>query len=221
MKTLIAFLLLSVPLQAQEIIPVFFAGGQSNAKPAWAQAIQEELRRIYHPQTVVVNHRHGGNGLWNWSDDGFPQPNYFEDTVILEDAMLAIVAEGNTPVFEGIFWFQGESDCYAGPVSRYRERFRDMAGWYRNEFNPDSAICIMVIDGILPWTNHTQENIDGLRAAQFDIGQPRPGFSLVDTRIYERYDQLHLTVDSQIDCGIAAARAFTFTFGPRKLTKSR
>ena len=194
-----------------DLIPVFFAGGQSNAKPDWATSIQDELRTSYDPAAVVVNNRHNGNWLYSWSDDGVMQANYQADSAAIQSTLERIISEGNTPDFQGIFWFQGESDSGGKfAVLRYEKRFKDMIDAYERDFETDIFTTIMVMDMDPAYprpTPFSQDRIDQLRAIQFGLGEDSMMTSL-DSRGYGRYDAWHLTTSEQQRLGKNAALAF-------------
>ena len=207
----------SMNVAQAEVVPVFLAGGQSNAKIQWANAIETELRAIYHPKAEVVHSFHPGDWLGQWSSDGVPQGNFTEDSAKVAITMESIREAGDTPVFRGIFWFQGEGDTGSSvSIGLYKNRFRDMVSWYQLEYGESPCVCIMVIDAILPWAGRNQQNVDAMRQVLMDIGEPRPNVSRVDTRGYERSDPVHLTIPALEVLGVNAARAFTYTYGPRE-----
>lgn len=194
-----------------DTVPVFFAGGQSNAKPDWSNSIENELREGYDPRTVVVNQRHNGNWLSQWSANGIMQANYDSDLAVILETLEQIRLEGDTPEFRGLFWFQGESDTGGRlAVENYEQRFTDMKRAYENNFSRELFATIMVIDMDPAYerpTVNTQGRIDDLRAIQMALGEDSLMTS-VDSRGYSRYDAWHLTISEQQRLGRNAAFAF-------------
>jgi len=194
-----------------ENVPVFLVGGQSNAKQVWAESIEATLRETYNEQTVVVSSFHSGNWLFRWHFQGEPGPNYVEDSNAINEAFEAIIAAGDTPVLEGVFWFQGEGDTgWDVAIRAYAERFQDMINQYESDFQTELLTTIMVIDADPNFSldvNRTRETVEDLRTVQFGIGNRRDS-TAVDTRGFQRGDIWHLP-DSELErLGEEAASAF-------------
>lgn len=147
-----------------ELVTVYLAAGQSNAKATWANSIQSTLRDLRGDSSVVAHSQHNGDALGQWFTDE-PRGNYFDDLAVLNSSFAAVVAAGDTPVFGGLFWFQGESDTGAfATMNMYQQRFNDMLLEYENDLNLSAAVqfAIMVIDadpGFNLPANRTQQKI--------------------------------------------------------------
>ena len=113
--TLVTSVGLVFSASASKTVNVFFAGGQSNAKQTWASAIASGLQAGYGSTLAMVWSNHSGEGLANWFTTQ-PQSNYSNDfwnvsgTGVLQSQIRAITNAGDKVAFQGIFWFQGETD---------------------------------------------------------------------------------------------------------------
>lgn len=227
--TLLMTILLAVAAPAQAAVRnVFFAGGQSNAKQVWAEAIASGLQAGYGSSLVMVWTNHSGQALSNWFTTD-PKVNYSNDlftaagTGVLQAQMQALVDAGDEPVFQGFFWFQGESDTgtnasnYA-TMDAYTNRFQGMLAQLRSdlELTNDVRFTLAVIDintNFLEGSSRDLACVDYLRARQTEMSSTPPG-SYVDTRGYNRpSDAWHLPTDELTRLGGNMAAAFTNKFG--------
>ena len=193
------------------IVEVYLASGQSNAKAVWAQSIEDNLNRLRTgPDIVVVHTTHPGAWLSSWWYNGSPQINYLLDITILQNKITDLINQGKTPVFKGLFWFQGEGDTGAySAMNDYKERFNSIIDKLANDtgFN-DFFISIVVIDiNSDPFFDNpenslgrTREDIEYMRSILFELAHELNGFA-VDSRHYERVDLFHLPTDALISLG--------------------
>lgn len=66
-KTFLLFLFLSPGITNANIINVFFAGGQSNAKSEWVNGIKDALIASNKYENIVIVHQiHPGDWLHSW-----------------------------------------------------------------------------------------------------------------------------------------------------------
>lgn len=207
---------------------VFFAGGQSNAKSTWASAIAGGLQAGYGSGLVMVFTNHSGEGLANWFTTT-PQANYSNDfynasgTGVLQSQIRAITNAGDKVVFQGIFWFQGETDTGSyGSMDAYTNRVGLMLARLKQDmgFTNDVRLVYAVIDGNPdPYYDdpantggRTRADVDYLRAYQIAQGSGSK-FAYADTRGYTRTDMWHLTTAELSRQGAAMSAAYTAKFG--------
>lgn len=206
MRFLAVFLIfLAIPAQAANV-SVFFAGGQSNAKAVWADSISNTLvQRGGYENPLVVHSTHPGHWLSHWYTTG-PQSGYLTDffnpqgTGILETALRSITDAGNTPIFSGFFWFQGEGDSGSqNSIDIYEERFTNMLGDISAEIGSPIPFTLAIIDADpnfpLP-TGRTWEKVNNMRQTLIDLATNSLEGSYVDTRGYDRIDSWHLTSEA-------------------------
>ena len=70
------------------------------------------------------------------------------DIAILQNTITDLINQGKTPIFKGLFWFQGEGDSGAySAMNDYKERFNSITDKLASDtgFN-DFFISIVVID---------------------------------------------------------------------------
>ena len=203
----------NAPIAIAADVDVFFAGGQSNALLSpWATSIENVLSGSGHYNNVQVVHaRHSGETIANWVlEDGLGgysrQANYLNDFYnpagggLIRQAFDDIIANGDTPVLRGFFWFQGESDTdYAGEVNAYRDRFVGMLDMLEADLGLDQPIdfSMAIIDyGVNNnLTTSHQARVNDLRAVQTQIGNDFSNGVAVDTRPFSRRDTWHLNTD--------------------------
>ena len=213
---------------ATKTVNVFFAGGQSNAKSTWASAIASGLQAGYGSTLVMVNTTHSGEGLANWFTTT-AQANYTNDfwnsdgTGALQSQLRAITNAGDNVVFQGIFWFQGETDTgsYAS-MDAYTNRVALMVAKLKQDLGMTNSVrfTYAVIDGNPdPFYDNptnsggrTRADINYLRAYQSAQGS-QAQFAYVDTRGYTRTDMWHLTTTELTRLGTAMSAAYTTKFG--------
>ena len=208
------------------LINVFFAGGQSNATGAWADAITAELvADPAYDNVVMVHSYHPGNWLQTWYTTG-PQANYETDffnasqTGVLEAQLAAITAAGDTYVLSGFFWFQGEGDTGSTEAADlYESRFMAMLNQIKTDagLNYDIPFTLAVIDANpddFP-EGRTLEQINYLRnIQQNELAVAANNGTSVDTRGYTRTDAWHLTTEAKQSLGAVMAQQHIATFNP-------
>ena len=216
---------------ASKTVNVFFAGGQSNAKSTWASAIANGLQAGYGSTLVMTWTNHSGEGLANWFTTT-PQVNYSNDfwnaagTGVLQSQIRAITNAGDKVVFQGVFWFQGETDTgsYAS-MDAYTNRVGLMLARLKQDFGltNDVRLVYAIIDGNSDplYDNpantggRTRADVDYLRAYQIAQGSG-PQFAYADTRGYARSDMWHLLTSGPDELsrqGLAMSAAYTTKFG--------
>ncbi|MCC6682380.1 MAG: hypothetical protein IT445_15880 [Phycisphaeraceae bacterium] len=206
-------LLAAAPQATASNVDIFYAGGQSNAVyDPWATNILSVLAGSgYYQNLQLVHARHPGETIANWvleaSDGSYSkQINYLNDfynpsgTGLLQQTIAQVIQNGDTPVFRGFFWFQGESDTdYAGEVSAYRGRYLGMLDMLQQDLGLSAPIdfCMSIIDyGIN--NNLTEAHkvlVNQLRDVQTQIGLDFNYGVAVDSRPYIRRDTWHLETD--------------------------
>ncbi len=203
-------------------VSVFFAGGQSNATPRWASAIEQTLADSGSYENVLVVHAyHPGNWMYEWFNES-PQGNYFHDffnasgTGVLESALNEIAVAGNTYVFSGLFWFQGEGDTGSYQhMDIYQQRFLGMLDRLQldiyGQVEGELPFMMTLIDGNPDYempAGRTWEQIEYMRQLQMTIASNASYGSFVDSRGYERRDDWHLTGSEAERLGGATANQF-------------
>ena len=135
------------PYAQAAVVDVFIATGQSNAYwpvgPAptyegsydFGKGVQDALTAsgLFSNPTVVLDGQPGIE-IAQWHDGTNPQWLYngqFFNTAggaagSLEAQMNSIIANGDTPVFRGLFWFQGEADGQNGTEAQYAGRWNSL-----------------------------------------------------------------------------------------------
>ena len=176
---------------------------------------------------LVVHVNHSGNAMSQWFTDS-PQSNYRADcfnasgTGVLQARFGAIAAGGDTPVFKGFFWFQGESDtipaatrdAYAGRVGGMMTQLASDLG-----VTNDVPFTLAVIDANQdPFYDdpantggRTRADIEALRTVQSALASSPPG-SGVDTRGYSRSDVWHLPTSELTRLGTTMADVYLAAF---------
>ena len=136
-----------------DVVNLYFAGGQSNAKVEWASAIEVRLGEVI-DNVEVVHIRHSGNAMSQWYTTS-AQANYETDffntsaTGVLETAIAQIEAAGDDPVFRGFFWFQGEGDTGdTNTMDLYAGRFNGMLSELKSDLgiSEDIEFTMALID---------------------------------------------------------------------------
>lgn len=203
-------------------VDVYLAAGQSNATPTWANSIQAGLRAAAgSPNVLVFRSEHAGNALWQWYNNGTPGNNYTDDLAVLRQGLASVEANGDTPVFKGIFWMQGEGDT-SNPTnfSLYPVRFNAMLARYQADLGleepPNFALGIIDANPAALYDDPaqlgtTRENVEALRSALAALGQQSNG-TAVDSRSKIRIDAWHIDGTGQITLGREMASAFLAKF---------
>lgn len=208
---------------------VFFAGGQSNAKAVWGSAIASGLQAGYGSSLVMVWTNHSGEAMDRWFTTA-PRVNYSNDlfnaygTGLLQAQIHAITNAGDTAVFKGVFWFQGEGDSGNYPaMDAYTNRFNGMLSQLKLDLGMTNDVRFTMaiidanqdpaLDDDLAAIGRTHVMVDYLRTNQIDLSSGPQG-SYVDTRSYSRgTDVWHLPTDELTRLGLDMSAAFTNTFG--------
>jgi len=210
----LVFFCVSLPAKT---INVFLASGQSNAKEYWSSGIEDELNNLSpNKNIVIVKSIHSGAKILDWWDDG-PQALYYEDLSLINSKIQEIILEGNTPVFKGLFWFQGEGDTISyDNMDLYKERFISMINQFQYDTNSSELVTILnaVDTNQDPYYDNpenvyfrTREHMDYMRKILFDLGDELNGFTM-DTRFYNRYDAWHIYGTDLKNLGIATAERY-------------
>lgn len=201
-----------------ELVDVYLASGQSNAKKVWAEAIETELQSLTGDQSlVVVNSTHPGHWLSKWWNDEGQQQDTVDDIEALQKTFTEIRSHGDTPVFKGVFWFQGEGDTgsYAA-IKIYKERFYAYIDALKNAFDAkDITVVVTVIDGNSDpayddpkkLAGRKREQVEAMRAVLLEIGDEANGFA-IDSRPYKRGDAWHIKPDGLTDLGKSTATRY-------------
>jgi len=204
---------------------VFFAGGQSNAKSQWADAIEAQLSSDPTYDNVVMVHMiHSGNPLSNWYTTT-PQANYQADlykgdgTAALESALDSITGAGDTYRLSGFFWFQGESDSgSATSRAEYDNRFRAMLGQLKSDlslsYDIDYTLAVIDADAGHTPSGRTYADVDALRNNQINMAATDTHGNYHDTRGFDRGDTWHVTTSGALQSlGTAMANSHVDAFG--------
>jgi hypothetical protein len=116
-----ASLVISLPGKAA-IVDIFMTAGQSNAGSTnqfvFGNSVEKAIKESgKYSNPIVIKASHGGAAISQWWYKGEAKRWYLEDFFNpsetedgkLEAAIKAVIANGDTPVFRGLFWWQGES----------------------------------------------------------------------------------------------------------------
>jgi hypothetical protein len=219
-----------LPARADKV-HVFLVAGQSNASSYTAAGVREVLASgSAHRRTLVLLSSHAGSPMYRWNLEGNAGPNYADDLALVMTQMDLIRAHGDEPVFEALFWIQGESDCNnEQSISRYAARFDAMLGCYRSDLGLSEAFTFAL--GIIdanpdPYYDDpsklgtTRGMVEALRAVQFQLGARANG-SAADSRGRPRRDNWHLTDNAAVEFGREMARAYLEKFAPPRPLPSR
>jgi hypothetical protein len=198
-------------------VQVFLAAGQSNANTYWANGIETTFNSLLGAQNVeVVNSQHGGAPMWMWSSGGSRGSHYQDDLAALVARIEQIEANGDTAVFAGVLWMQGESDVgQASTIPIYDDRFRSMLGFYQQDLglaeSPSYIVGVTDANTADPlYSSISPANLEALRAIQFALGD-EPGGEAFDSRGYPRTDLWHLNAANATLFGEAMAYQFAVT----------
>lgn len=117
----VASLLISLPGKAANV-DIFMTAGQSNAGSTnqfvFGNSVEKAIKESgKYSNSIVIKASHGGAAISQWWYKGEAKRWYLEDFFNpsenedgkLEAAIKAVIANGDTPVFRGLFWWQGES----------------------------------------------------------------------------------------------------------------
>lgn len=222
LRFLTASVLLALPAGAEEVA-VFLAGGQSNATQPWADSIREVLQESgRYPRLELVYLSHAGSALFQWYDMTGPWRYYTEDLAAVHKAMDQIRAAGDTPVFQGFFWMQGEGDSKMDiNVERYPARFNAMMEQYCMDLNVADMRFALGLTDANPDPLYddpavlltTRERMEALRAQQILLGGQVNGVA-ADSRDLRRFDALHLLWQDSGILGRRMATAWLEKFTP-------
>lgn len=212
-----------LPARAERV-HVFLVAGQSNATSFTAAGVREALvAGSSHRRTLVLLSSHAGSPLYRWNLEGVAGQNYIDDLTLLKNRMDLIRANGDEPVFEALFWIQGESDCNNDQsISLYAARFDAMLQRYRSDLGLGQALpfALGIIDGNSdPYYDDpaklgaTRTMVNALRAVQFQLGARGDGTS-ADSRGKPRVDNWHLSDNAAVEFGREMARAYLEKFAP-------
>lgn len=241
-KSLLLVCLLAAPhLALAKHYNVWFAGGQSNAVPEWADGIKQGLEASgAYDNVVVVNRKHGGAYMEEWWDNG-PGANYTLDffnegtfpswttPADLEKGLDWADANGHTYTFHGLFWFQGEADSkYQSDRDVYETRFNAMLDHLSTTHFGGATLnwVAALIDAdptyydpgatlpALEAGGRTMADIEAMRLVTQQMALNSPNGAVYDTRGYSRYDEWHLTATAAHDVGVAMAGVYVDNFAP-------
>ena len=209
--TFVSCLLMLVAQHAgAEVVHVFMADGQSNAKAIWATGIEDALTAsgLYNRFEVIhVTHPGSGMGFW-WSGGaaGFYEEDFYNPsgTGTLEVALQAIEDAGDTWVFDNFFWFQGEGDTVTGGTLVYADRFNGMLGQLQTDLGMPTPVSFTMgiidanqdpsFDDNLIAIGRTRASVEALRDVQNSIANDSPFGHAIDTRPWPRADLWHVPV---------------------------
>lgn len=231
MKPIIFLIALLIsPATLSTPVNVFFAGGQSNAKLAWAEAIESRLTESgRYEEVVVVQNNSGGAWLNHWinpnsdaATEAYKHDFFNENgTGNLQAAISGLTGSGDDPVFSGFFWMQGESDSLdPNAISRYAESFNLLLQRINidlgfapsdRQFNVSLGAVSTNADAAFPaqlQASYPDHDIDAMRQVQFNIASADPFISITDSHLYERYDYWHMTNESLVSLGENMATDF-------------
>lgn len=219
---LLALPLLSVCSHAATV-NVYLAGGQSNATGTWASSIESTLQALPDANQIEVVHiAHSGSPMWQWTWGGVRRDFYNADLAAVQAKISEIEANGDTAVFSGIFWFQGEGDTGSpSTIPLYESRFQDMLSFYQQDLGlsalPNFALAIIDANPDPFYDNPanlgaTREAVDEMRAALANLGNLSNG-GAVDTRGFTRADGWHVVPSHQLLLGQSMAHVFNANFG--------
>ena len=224
--------------QSGNIVDLFIATGQSNAAWPWdsenqvgtfqfgagVQAALTASGRFSNP--TVVSQGEPGMPIDQWWQSGAPQwayqKNFFgtyqSQTAALEAKIAEIEAAGDTPVFRGVFWFQGEADGQNGTTEAdYTERWNSILGQLTSDVGTGDYYFVMntvgnsgnLINTIL--TNITNANP---RGALFNTQVVPYRTNFQDIHGYDHFAVGEANVQLYIDTFVdgTPAPSYTITF---------
>lgn len=145
--------------------------GQSNAKSVLAYAIEDESNDVLE----VKSHRHSGQPIATWMNDGIPGENIIDDLAFTKQMGLD---------FEILIWFQGESD--RNNPELYKEDFDAWRDYWREKIGDHIIILILKVYAL-------DGSCTAIRAVQQEIAVEYDDVYIIDTKKYNRFDNVHLT----------------------------
>lgn len=214
-KFLLCFFLFLPQIAFAVTTNVFFIGGQSNAKSAWADGIEAALVDSNQYENVLVVHQqHSGAWLQFWYSENGAGQNYRDDFFNTNGtAALQTVLNNNETVLSGLFWFQGEGDAGdSRAMDRYATRFTDMIDEITDStpnLDPNFQYALSLIDADFDplkrqLGNASVDDIDRMR----EILKGLAGDLYYDSRGLERTDKFHLTSEALYDAGLGLGETF-------------
>lgn len=203
--------------------PIEGINDASDTGSAWPQFAVDYNTQSGNPVAIVGSARGGtaqvsdadtGNG--NWDDTGT-----LSSTLItrVNDAITAIEGAGDTAIFRGVLWSQGETDAQAIDSSTitkaaYKTALEDMIGRYRAEFG--SGMPFWIFQTGKPNSGDTAGYQD-VRDAQTEVTNT-DGFTYMASDIQVNFaddgrmsDDLHYTQTGYNDMGAEGADTITTT----------
>jgi hypothetical protein len=196
----------------EEVVPVhvFFAGGQSNARPNWADGVASALYDHYKDSSafIVLNINHKGQPISKWAD-GVRRSLYYDDYGYINETMYDFIKKPY--VLRGMLWFQGESDADSVGSAMYKERFTQLVGWLKEDFGVQKLDVVLALidmnqgreyDSLPKSEGVTREAIDLLRERQMEVATELGGM-YYDTRPYKRVDIWHMSNNEYPKIGYA------------------
>lgn len=217
-----------------DVVNLYFAGGQSNAKASWASAIEAELNTVV-SNVELVHTNHSGNAMSQWYTTT-AQANYDADffnaggTGVLQSRIAAIEAAGDQPIFRGFFWFQGESDTGStNTMDQYTARYNGMLAELKSDLGISNDVDFTMAlidmnpdpfyDDPANTGGRTRGDIEYMRMTQSNICNSANG-AFEDTRGYNRLDTWHLPEADLITLGTRMADTHLETFGVVEATNT-
>ncbi len=217
---LIAGLLLSTFARAE--VAVFFAGGQSNATARWSKGIEAALKGSGRFDEVLVVHANqGATGMTAWLNDrteNLYDKHFFSSTPgtpgVLQKALGDLAAAGKSYSFQGLFWFQGETDAKNGEQSLWVSRFSSLISSLQNDLGTSHwkyVITAVDVDTSTALGLSRLDGINELRAAMTSFVASTPNALIIDSRGWPRTpvnELYHLTEDDRYALGGQTAGIF-------------
>jgi hypothetical protein len=204
-KMLFLFLLLFVVISCSRPIlgppngpiNVYLSTGQSNANPAWGEAIANTILAV-DPWAVVLHQDWPGEDMNTWHDGTKPREHAIHNVEYIKQKL------GNREYnFRALFWFQGESDSgVVEPPDKhlvYEDKFIKYVNYLKSELKDDG---FYVYINVIASSDSIPEYED-IRNVQFGMIEKYNFIYGEDTFPYERsyLDNIHVDFLPSIELG--------------------
>lgn len=202
------------PLPQSQIINLAPGSGHGGTNPVYASEFGPEVSfgrtladALPQQNILLVKHTEGGTNLHTeWAKNG----RVYNDFITTANAAInAVLANGDTPVLQGMIWVQGESDSGNNTnASNYADNLTDLISRVRTDlFNGDDApfVFSQLSDNQYSSLSASRQT---LRAGQLSVSQNVANTAMVvtdDDALFTTRtgDQIHFDTNGQINLGVA------------------
>ena len=171
---IVSILLIScnyTPFEIETRKPVYFIGGQSNAKVGIKEGILDLDSSVN-----IIHQNHSGKAIVHWIDSLLEVDFKHIDNNLSENKYL-----------HSVIWFQGESDTSTDYlVNEYKDRLDYVINEYRNRYGIINFNIILIYGN--NFDRDMFDRIEKIREIQMELSNGR----YIDSKKYDRIDNWHL-----------------------------